>query len=111
MYCQNGRKPSVASPSQGRDRVRSPARDRPNRPSWLRWARRMSAISTRLAISGRGESATPGCLHAVPAALWRPSPCTAAADVPGSDDKGHADDDLAVIGPEGSPPSAGISLD
>src|SRR3954466_14629086 len=29
----------------------------------------------------------------------------------GSDEDGHADDDLAVIGPEGSPSSAGISLD
>src|SRR3954463_6944569 len=29
----------------------------------------------------------------------------------GSDQEWHADDDLAVIGPEGSPSSAGISLD
>src|SRR6476620_4350559 len=70
-----------------------------------------TAISPRLAISRRGESATPGCSHAATAALWRPPPCTAAADVSGSDQKGHADDDLAAIRPERSPASAGSSLD
>src|SRR3954453_12624304 len=70
-----------------------------------------TAISPRLEISRRGWSATLGCSHAPTAALWRPPSGSASADVPGSDQKGPADDDLAAIRPEGSPSSAGISLD